>query len=146
MDQAIQDFVGGKRIAVAGVSRSGGKFGNMAVTELKKRGYQVFVVHPEVRQINGEACFPDLHTLQGNLDGVLISLSGKQAAAVMQDTAEIGVRNVWLQQNAQTPELLALADSLGLNLVHGKCILMYAPPVRSYHRWHRFFARLMGQL
>ena len=46
MNQEIQDFIQGKRYALVGVSRSGKKFGNIALTELKARGYQVFVVHP----------------------------------------------------------------------------------------------------
>ena len=33
MEQAIQDFIDGNRIAVVGMSRSGGKFGNMASKE-----------------------------------------------------------------------------------------------------------------
>jgi predicted CoA-binding protein len=53
---------------------------------------------------------------------------------------------VWLQQGAESPEALALARDLGLNLVARKCVLMYAPPVRSFHAWHRVFARLFGQL
>jgi predicted CoA-binding protein len=56
------------------------------------------------------------------------------------------LRNVWLQQGAETPELIALGRELGLDLVSGKCILMYAPPVRSFHWLHRAVVKLMGQL
>ena len=53
MDQAIQDFINGKRIAIVGVSRDGDKFGNTAFAELAARGYQVFAVHPEAKEIAG---------------------------------------------------------------------------------------------
>jgi hypothetical protein len=33
-----------------------------------------------------------------------------------------------------------------LNLVGGKCILMYAQPVRSFHWLHRAVVKLGGQL
>jgi predicted CoA-binding protein len=56
MNTSIQDFVSGKRIALAGASRSGKKFGNIAGKELKTRGYQVYLVHPEAREIDGEPC------------------------------------------------------------------------------------------
>ena len=56
MEQAVQDFIGGKRIALVGMSRGGKKFGNMAAKELKERGYQVYPVHPEAEQIDGEKC------------------------------------------------------------------------------------------
>jgi predicted CoA-binding protein len=55
-------------------------------------------------------------------------------------------RQVWLQQGAETSELLALGRELELDLVAGKCILMYAQPVRSFHWCHRVVMKLMGQL
>ena len=146
MDQAVQDFVNGKRIAVVGVSRDKTKFGNTAFAELAARGYQVFAVHPTAQEIAGARCYPNLAALRGQVDGVFVSVSPQQAVPVLREAAAIGLKNVWLQQGAESPEALALARDLGLNLVARKCVLMYAPPVRSFHAWHRGFARLFGQL
>jgi len=146
MNQAIQDFVNGKRIAVVGVSRDGAKFGNTAFTELAARGYQVFAVHPTAQEIAGTRCYPNLTALRGQVDGALVIVSPQQAVPVLREAASIGLKNVWLQQGAESPEALALARDLGLNLVARKCVLMYASPVRSFHAWHRAFARLFGQL
>jgi predicted CoA-binding protein len=146
MNASVQDFVSSKRIALAGASRSGNKFGNAACKELKTRGYEVFLIHPEAEEIEGEPCYPSLAALPGKVDGLLVSLPANQAAAVLQDAAAIGLRNVWLQQGAESQELLALGQDLGLNLVSGKCILMYAPPVRGFHGLHRFVNKITGQL
>jgi predicted CoA-binding protein len=51
MNQAIQDFVANKRVAVVGVSRYPKKFGSSIYTELKGRGYQVYGVNPAVEEI-----------------------------------------------------------------------------------------------
>ena len=48
MNPLIDNFVGSKRIAVVGMSRSGKKFGNMASKELKTKGYEIFPVHPDL--------------------------------------------------------------------------------------------------
>ena len=146
MDQAIQDFVNGKRIAVVGVSREKTKFGNTAFAELAARGYQVFAVHPTAQEVAGAPCYPNLAALRGQVDGVFVSVSPQQAVPVLREAAAIGLKNVWLQQGAESPEALALACDLGFNLVFRKCVLMYAPPVRSFHAWHRAFAKLFGQL
>ena len=146
MNQAIQDLIGCKRIAVVGVSRAGKKFGNMALTDLKARGYEVYAVHPSAKEIGGEPCYPSLAALNGKVDGVLVSVPAQQAAQVLREAAAAGLRNVWLQQGAESPEVLTLARELGLNLVHGKCVLMYAPPVRSFHGWHRAAVKLFGRL
>ncbi len=146
MNAAIQDFINGKRIAVAGASRKGTKFGNAASKELGARGYQVYLIHPQAQEIDGQKCYPNLAALPSRVDGVLVSVPPGQAEGVLREAAGSGVRNVWLQAGAETPELLALANDLGLNLVSGKCILMYAQPVQSFHRWHRWFCQLTGQL
>ena len=146
MDQEVKDFVAGKRLALVGASRSGKKFGNMAYKELKQRGYEVYMIHPQASEIDGEACFPSLQAVEGKVDGVFVSVSPSQGMQVLQEASQAGIKNVWIQQQGDSPELLELGNSLGLNLVHGKCILMYAEPVRSFHGFHRFFVRLTGKL
>ena len=146
MTQAIQDFIESKRLALIGVSRDEKRFGRMAYKELKARGYQVYAVNPAVDQIDGEPCYPDLMPLREKIDGVLVAVSSGQVLQVLRQAAEIGVKNVWLQQQTESPEAISLGQHLGLNLVSGKCILMYAPPVRSYNAWHRGFMRVFGRL
>ena len=74
------------------------------------------------------------------------SLPASKGAAVLGDAAAAGLRNVWVQKGGESPELIHLGEELKLNLVTGKCILMYAQPVRSFHTIHRFIARVSGKL
>jgi uncharacterized protein len=146
MDPNIQEFLKGKRFAIVGVSRTGKKFGNSIYTELKARGFQVFVVHPEMEEFDGQACYKSLGELAGKVDGVIICVTPRQAEQALRDAAQAGIKSIWLQQGAQSTQVLATARELGVNPVVGKCILMYAPPVGSIHGWHRGFNRLIGQL
>ena len=146
MNQAINDFINGKRIAVVGVSRNVKKFGNTIYTELKQRGYRVFAVNPTINEIAGDPCYPNLKALQGKIDGVLVCVPSSKGETVLREAAELGLHNVWLQQGADSPKLIKLGSELGLNMVSRKCILMYAPPVRSFHNFHRAIAKLFGQL
>ena len=145
MNATIKEFVQIKQLAVLGASRSGTKFGNMIATELKQRGYQIYLVHPEGIEIGGEMSYPNLAALQGKVQGVVISLPPAAAVTAMRDAAVAGIKHVWLQQGAQSAETAAMAKELGLDPVTGKCILMYAEPVTSFHSWHKGFARLFGQ-
>lgn len=146
MNQSIQDFIACKRIGVVGVSRNKGKFGNAAYAELKKRGYEVSAVHRSEKEIAGIPCVRNLKALQGQIDGVLISVPPAQALSVLEEAASIGVRNVWIQQGAESAAVLRAAELLRLNAVSERCILMYAPPVRSIHKLHRGFMRIFGRL
>ena len=148
MNTYIQEFISGKRIALLGASRTNDKykFGNMAAAELKRRGYEVYLVHPQAEKINDIATYPSVIALKGQVNGVLVSLPADKSAAVLREAAAAGITNVWIQQGGESQELIELGEQLKLNLVTGKCILMYAQPVRSFHAIHRFFARLGGQL
>jgi predicted CoA-binding protein len=146
MNQAIQDFIQGKRFAVVGVSRNAKKMGNGIVTELKQRGYEVYIVHPEAKEIDGEPCYSSLSALRGRVDGVIVSVTPEKATAVIQEAVQAGIQQIWLQQGAQSPEALAKARELGVTPVTGKCILMYMQPVGSIHAFHRFDAKIFGQV
>lgn len=146
MDQAIRDFINCKNIAVVGVSRIEKKFGNLAYKELKERGYQVYAVNPAMKEFQGEPCYPDLSTLQGKVDGVLLTVNPDQGKAVLEEASRVGIKNVWVQQQGESAALLESGRQLGLNLVSGKCILMYAPPVHSFHLFHRTINRIFGKL
>jgi predicted CoA-binding protein len=146
MDASVKAFFQGKRFGLVGYSRSGRKFGNTVYAELKQRGMDLRVVHPELGEVGGEACVPTVSALAGTVDGLIISVSPRKAAAVVREAIQAGIRNLWLQQGAESAEAVQAARDAGVNLVTGKCILMYAEPVRSFHAVHRLFARLFGQL
>jgi predicted CoA-binding protein len=146
MNPAIVDFFEVKRVALVGVSRSGKKFGNVILTELKQRGYEVLVVHPEAQEIAGERCYPSLEALKGQVERVIICLPPHKAAQALREAAQAGIQKVWVQMGADSPEVRAAAQEVGITPIAGKCILLYAQPVRSFHAWHRAFARLTGTL
>ncbi len=148
MNQAVEQFIQAKRVAVVGVSRDPKKFGNAIATELKHRGYQVFYVHPEAKEIAGEPCYPSLAALKGQIDSVVINVSPRKAGAALRDAAAAGITRIWLQQGADSPEVMATAKELGLNPVTRKCILMYAAPngrVGGLHGFHGTIMKLVGQ-
>lgn len=146
MNPAVAEFVELKRVALVGVSRSGKKFGNTILSELKDRGYQVWIVHPHAEEIAGERCYPNLSALKGQVDRVIICLPPRQAGQALREAVDAGITRIWLQQGADSAEVMTEAGKLGVTPITGKCILMYAQPVRSFHAWHRAFARLTGQL
>lgn len=146
MDQSIQHFIDQKRVAIVGYSRNRNKFGNTAYKELQQRGYRVFAVHPTEKEISGVSCYPNVRALGGMIDSVFISIPPKRAIPVLKEAAAIGVKNIWLQQGAESAEALQVAKQLGLEIITKKCVLMYAHPVRSFHGWHRAFAKLIGKL
>jgi uncharacterized protein len=146
MNPLIEQFVSSKRIAVVGMSRSGKKFGNMAAKELKAKGYEIYPVHPEAVEIDGFTCSPNLQSLTGKIDSVWISIPPKNVSPVLEEAAQVGLKNIWLQQGAWSAEVQQTIDQLNLQVVTKKCIMMYAPPVKSVHKFHRTIVGIFGGL
>jgi uncharacterized protein len=146
MQPEVEKFVQLKKLAIVGASRSGNKFGNTIMTELKTRGYQTSIVHPEATEIGGQKCYPNLAALRGQVDGVVVCVPPAQAEKVVDEAVKAGIKNIWLQQGAESAQAVALGKQLDATVVSGKCILMYAPPVTSFHRFHRGFMKIIGQL
>jgi len=145
MDQIIQEFIDQKKIIIVGASRQGKKFGNSAARELEQRGYEVYFVHPEANEINGHPTYPHLRAVSHLAQSLWVNVPAEQGTQVLKDAAEAGLTRVWLQQGAASPELLALGSDLGLKVVSGKCILMYAEPVRSFHKFHQIIWKWVGK-
>jgi predicted CoA-binding protein len=145
MDQNIQNFVEKKKVAIVGASRLCNKFGNMAAKELQGRGYEVFYIHPEVDEIEGIPTYPNLEAVKDQVESVWVSVSAERGEAVLREAADAGLKNVWLQQGGSSPELVQLGEELNLELVAGKCILMYDEPVGSFHKFHQVIWKLIGQ-
>jgi predicted CoA-binding protein len=145
MKTEVEEFIKSKRFAVVGVSRDPKKFGNTIYKELKSRGYEVYGVHPSAEEIAGEKCYPGLSALRGRVDAAILCTKPANVEPILQEAADAGVRNVWLQQGAESRAAVDAGKKLGINVVAGNCILMYAEPVHSFHAFHRFFVRVAGR-
>jgi hypothetical protein len=142
----IDSFVQSKEIAVIGVSRSGEKFGNTIFRELRDKGYAVYPVNPHADEIEGTRCYQSVRELPNAVDGIVVVVKPEQSEQVVREAAAAGIEKVWLQQGAESREALAACDELGIPVVSRNCILMFAEPVESIHKFHRFLRRIFGKM
>lgn len=142
----VGDFVAQRRLALAGASRSGKKFGNVILRELKAQGYDVVPVHPEALELEGLACARSLAALEGRVDGLVVVTPPLEAVRLVGEAAAARISRVWLQQGAGSGEAVRVASERGVRLVHGHCLLMFLPRVRGIHRLHRGLWSLLGKL
>ncbi len=143
---SIDDFLKQRTIAVVGASRKKGKFGNTLFKELKAKGYTAIPINPNSDTIEGEPCYPSLRALPVKVDGVAVVVPPHEAERIVREAADVGISRVWLQQGAESKEAVRFCEEHGMSVVHGECMLMYAPPTAFPHRAHRFFRTLVGRM
>ncbi len=136
--ESVTDFLRGKRLAVAGVSRNRGSAANVVYAKLRDSGYEVFPVNPNASQVEGVACYPDLASIPGVLDGVVVVTHPSVSASVVRQAAERGVRRVWLHRSFSGSVSRAAVQECrdaGIACIVGGCPLMYVEPVDAGHAW-----------
>ena len=152
VDQAIDDFLAQKRIAVAGVSREGaGKHGgNVVYQRLRERGYEVFPVNPNADMVEGDRCYRSLGAIPGGVDAVVIATNPAQTPDVVRECRELGITRVWMHRSFGTGSVSkAAADECrgnGIACIAGACPLMYGATSDGGHRFMRRILGLIGGL
>lgn len=146
LKKSVENFISSKNLAVVGVSRKGGKFGNVIYKELKKKGMNIYGVNPNMETIEGDKCYKNLNELKGKIDGVINVVSPDQTLDVAKQAKEIGVKNIWMQQGSESDEAIKFCQENGINEVHKECILMFADPVNSVHSFHKWVWKVLGKL
>lgn len=141
----VERFVAEPALAIVGLSRSGAKFGNAAARELVAKGYRVYPIHPAATEIDGMHCYSRFDELPEPVNAVLVVVPPSEARRVVQDAAKAGIHQVWLQQGAESPEVLEACRALNLSVVSGECILMFAKPA-SYHKLHGWIKGMLGHM
>jgi predicted CoA-binding protein len=96
---AVDDFLAQRTLAVVGVSRKGQKFGNMAFRELKTKEYQIFPVNPNAEEVEGDHAYPDLRSIPGGVEAVVIATAPEHAQATMEEAADLGIHDVWMHRS-----------------------------------------------
>ncbi len=140
---AIRQFLGNKHIAIVGVSRDPKKFGNAIFKEMIK-SYTLYPVHPELKEVEGVPCYANIASLPQEVEAIVINTKPENTLALLDAALDKNIRQVWLQQGAQSEEAIGFGLSHNMNLIYRQCILMFANPVSGIHKFHRGINRFFG--
>ncbi len=148
--ESVAQFLEGKRIAVAGVSRHGGAAANTVFKKLRDCGYEVFPVNPKAREVEGVPCYPDLASIPRELDGAVIATHPAVSASLVRECRERGVTRVWFHRSfgegSVSDEAVRECDRLGIQCIVGGCPLMFCEPVDIAHRCMRWWLQRTGRV
>jgi predicted CoA-binding protein len=142
IEEAASEFLATKRVAVTGVSRTPKTHGsNNVYKRLRERGYKVFAVNPNARAVEGDRCYPNLESIPGGVDAVVIGTRPQIADDTMRECAELGIKHVWMHRGPGAGSVSDTATDYGrqhgITVIDGGCPLMFAPTSDFGHRLMR---------
>ena len=142
----IDAFLSTHSIAVVGVSRNPKKFGNSIYKGLLSKGFSCIPVNPNMDEFDQKPCYKDLLSIPFTVDACVIITATKNSDVVFKQAIEKGIKNIWVQQMSETPYIKEYAKTSNVNIIIGKCLLMFIEPVGGLHGFHRFVLNLFGKL
>jgi uncharacterized protein len=112
-----------KTIAIIGASNDRTKYGNKAVRAYLSQGYAVYPVNPKETLIEGLPVFSKLGDLPVRPQLVSVYVGPATLLKLLPEIAAKGCDELWLNPGTESPEVLAEAARLGLNVVQACSIV-----------------------
>jgi predicted CoA-binding protein len=149
LNELVTDFLAQKRIAVAGVSRTEDDAANGIYRKLRGKGYTVFAVNPNAETVEGDLCYPNLKSIPGGVDGVVIVTRPEITEQIVRECSEVHVPRVWMHKNfgdGSTSEAAVLyCQEHGIAVIPAGCPMMFCAPDFG-HRCMKWVMQVTGKL
>lgn len=111
-----------KSIAVVGISDSPMRPSHQVTNYLINAGFKIIPVNPNLKEVFGLKCFPDLKSIPVKIDIVDVFRKPEHVPQIVNDSIEIGAKVLWLQLGVIHHEAAEKAKSHGLKVVMDRCI------------------------
>ncbi len=144
--ELIESFFQNNSIAVVGATDNRKKFGYTVLNELMKKGFTVYPVNPKKEIINNLKVFPSVTALPSDVKCALLVIPPKETIKVVKEILSTNINLIWMQQGSESSDAIDFCEKNGISVISKKCVLMYAPPVKSFHKFHRFIWKMAGKI
>lgn len=102
-------------VAILGASADRSKFGNKSVRAHLRRGYDVYPVNPKGGEIEGLKVYKSLAEIPVPLNRISLYLPPAVGLTMLDQIQAKGCDELWLNPGSDSPEMIAQAQSLGLD-------------------------------
>ncbi|WMW24709.1 hypothetical protein RE474_11555 [Methanolobus sediminis] len=113
------------------------------IDELRKRGKSFTVLDYSDKSIEGS--IQDISEVSASVKNVVIGITKREPARIIEKLAEKGIVDFWVHWKTDTCDVNHLEYYPNLNVITGKCPMMYLGSGASIHGFHRFVAKALGQ-
>lgn len=106
-----------KTVAVVGASSDRRKFGNKALRAFQAEGHQVVPINPHAASVEGLRAYRSVLDVPGHIDMATVYVQPDVGLTLLAEFGRKGIPEIWINPGAESPELLAEARRLNLNVI-----------------------------
>jgi predicted CoA-binding protein len=118
-----QCFFAMKSVAILGASNDPAKFGNKAVRAFQQLRFQVYPINPREPEVEGLPAYPTIDDVPVRPDLVSVYVPPRVLLTLLPSIATKGCDELWLNPGTESPEVLAEAARLDLNVIQACSIV-----------------------
>jgi uncharacterized protein len=149
MKNIIDQFVNDKNIALIGVSRDQTKFGNALLKELTKRGYIVYPVHPELKEVEGTRCYAAMEDLPDKVKNMILVVQPKVTEEIVSQINPQKIQRVWMHRGmgkgSASIKAIEECKRKGIEVVYDFCPMMFISQ-KGFHGFHFWMRKTFGKI
>lgn len=123
MNESYQLIFSSKTIAVVGASPNPSRPSNWISHYLMEKGYQVIPVNPGHDVLFGLKCYPDVASIEEDVDIVNIYRRSDQVVPIVKSALQkSSLKLVWMQDNVYNEAAAQLLIDAGIPVIMNDCI------------------------
>ena len=116
----------GTSIAVIGATDHPSKYGGIIYRDMKRKGFPVFAVNPYRKTVDGDPCWATVKDLPETPTIAVFVVPARRGLKVLEECAEAGIRNIWIQPGAFSPELGEALEAGDFDWLANACVMVRA--------------------
>lgn len=113
-------------LAVIGATDSPGKYGGIIYRDMKSKGYKVLAVNPGRATVDGDPCYARVTDLPETPTMAVFVVPAPRGVRVLADCKEAGVKNIWVQPGASSPDLRDTLNDGDFDWIAEACVMVRA--------------------
>jgi uncharacterized protein len=126
VSDCFESFFQSRAFAVVGAAKNRDKYGNKVLRCYMQHGMEVFPVNPRAAEIEGFACVAAVQDLPDTVQSISVITPPPVTLQVVREAIAKGIKNIWMQPGAESPEAIADCREAGINCIaDGSCVLVH---------------------
>jgi uncharacterized protein len=119
-------------IIIVGASSKRTRFSNRAVRAFRDRGWTVYPIHPKEAEVEGLRCYSSVADLPHRAEWMNLYVLPPAGMLAVAAAPEKGVRHVYVNPGAGSPDLVARIRALGMDPIEACSIIAIGADPHSF--------------
>jgi len=113
-----------RKMAVIGASANKSKYGNIIVRDLKRKGYEVYPVNPNLDEVEGLKCYPSLENLPEDVELLIFVVPPRVGLQEAKKAVSLGFKRLWFQPGAESEEIANFLKGQEVEYSFYRCVMV----------------------